>query len=33
MAQGQDLGFLGTAGPGEQGEPTEHTQYRDISES
>jgi hypothetical protein len=33
MAQDQDLGVLGTVGPGEQGEPAEHAQHRKVCES
>jgi hypothetical protein len=32
MAQDQDLGVLGTVGPGKQGEPAAHAQHRQISE-
>jgi hypothetical protein len=33
MAQDQDLGVLGTVGPGEQGQPAEHAQDGQIRES
>ena len=33
VAQDEDLGVLGTVGPGKQGEPAEHAQHRRISES
>ena len=33
MAQDEDLGVLGTVGAGEQGEPAEHPQHREVSES
>jgi hypothetical protein len=33
MAQDQDLGVLGTVGPGEQSQPAEHAQYGQVRES
>jgi hypothetical protein len=33
VAQDEDLGILGTIGPGEQGEPAEYPEHREISES
>jgi len=33
MAQDQDLGILGAVRPGKQGEPAEHAQQYQISES
>jgi len=33
VAQDEDLGVLGTIGPGEQGEPAEYPERREISES
>jgi hypothetical protein len=33
VAQDEDLGVLGTIGPGEQGEPAEYPEHREISES
>jgi hypothetical protein len=33
VAQDQDLGVLGAAGPGEQGKPAEYPEHREISES
>jgi hypothetical protein len=33
MAQNQDLGVLGAIGPGEQGDPAEHPQHRQVGES
>ena len=33
MSQDEDLGVLSAVGPGEQGEPTEHAQHRQIGES
>jgi hypothetical protein len=33
MAQDQDLGVLGTVGAGEQGQPAEHAQHRQVGES
>lgn len=32
MAQDEELGVLGTVGPGEQGEPAEHAQYGQVRE-
>jgi hypothetical protein len=31
IAQDQDLGVLGAVGPGEQGEPAEDTEHRQVS--
>jgi hypothetical protein len=33
IAQDEDLGILGTVGPGEQGEPAEHAQQGQVGES
>jgi hypothetical protein len=33
MAQDQDLGVLGAPGSGEQGEPAEYLQHREVGES
>jgi hypothetical protein len=33
VAQDKDLGVLGTVGAGEQGEPAEHVQHRQVGES
>jgi hypothetical protein len=33
MAQDQDLGVLGAVGAGEQREPAEYPEHRDVSES
>jgi len=33
VAQNQDLSVLGAIGPGEQGEPAEHAQHRQVGES
>jgi hypothetical protein len=33
MPQDQDLGVLGTVGPGQQGEPAEYVEHREIGES
>jgi hypothetical protein len=32
VAQEEDLGVLGTVGPGEQNEPAEHSENRQIRE-
>jgi hypothetical protein len=32
MAQDQDFGVLGAVGPGQQGEPAEYAQHRQIGE-
>jgi hypothetical protein len=33
VAQDEDLGVLAPVGPGEQGEPAEYAQYRQVGES
>ena len=33
MTQDQDLSVLGAIGPGEQGEPAEYAQHRQVGES
>jgi len=33
VAQDEDLGVLGTVGPGRQGEPAGHPEHRKVSES
>jgi hypothetical protein len=33
VAQDEDLGVLGPVGLGEQGEPAEHAQHRQVGES
>jgi hypothetical protein len=33
VAQDQDLGVLDAVGPGQQGQPAEHAEYRQIADS